>query len=156
MARESTARFSQASWSGPRKKLRARGALQVGAVGAAIAAFVEHEDIEMRTIVERRPGRADNAAQRTHLVKARAARAASSVMPPLVGGGICFDSDQWLVASWSSHCTKIGTGVEGAQTFVHEIVFVRGAELVERLGDLGLLPIVTFFQTLPSGSVTCS
>src|SRR3989442_11609533 len=29
-------------------------------------------------------------------------------------------------------------GVEGAHMFVHEIVFMRGAELVERLGDLCL------------------
>jgi hypothetical protein len=45
-------------------------------------------------------------------------------------------------------------GVEAANVLVQEIVFVCGTKLIERLGDLGLLGMVVFFQTLPSGSFT--
>ena len=45
-------------------------------------------------------------------------------------------------------------GVEGAHIVVEKVIFVRRAELVERLGNLRFLRDGEFFQTLLSGSFT--
>ena len=118
--------------------------LLVRAIGATIAALVEHEDIEMRTIVERAvdpAGLNDAFTHRIHLVeRARGPGGEQGDVALLVGGGQLL---RWRPVVGDFMVVPLHDdrhlGVEGAQMFVHEIVFVRGAELVERLGDFCLL-----------------
>ena len=118
--------------------------LQVRTVGAAIAALVQHEDVEMRAVVEGAidPARLDDAfAHRIHLVeRARGARGEQRDVALLVGGGKLFRrrpvvGDLVVVPLHEDR----HLGVEGAHIVVEEIVLMRCAEFVERLGDLGLL-----------------
>ncbi len=92
VAREfNSPRFSQASWSGPRKiTFRAVSVLLVRSVRTAIAALVQHEDVEMRTVVERAidpAGLHDAFAHRIHFMeRARRAGGEQGDVALLVGG----------------------------------------------------------------------
>src|ERR1700750_3454736 len=88
--------------------------------------------------------------------KGRPARAASRwVLRFLLIAGRALDDDQLLVTSWSSHCTKIGTSALKARTLSSVKLYLCAARYSSRVsGTFVFSGMVTFFQILPSGSVT--